>query len=257
MGQRLGQHFLKNELRLKKVEKSLNLKKGDVVVEIGPGHGELTKYLIESDIKLFALERDSEFINPLEEKFKNKIKVIEGSALEILPELVKKEKFKNKQYKIAGNIPYYITGFLFRIIGELKNKPSVCVFTIQKEVAQRACAKKGQMNLLAATIGIWADAKIVDIVPKGDFNPPPKVDSAIISLAIKDENIDLNKYFNMAKILFKQPKKTIVNNIFEAFEKNISKDEIAKKLLLINILENERAHNLDIEQIKQIALLFF
>ena len=201
MGNYLGQHFLINKKKIEKIIEALDLKSGDVVVEIGPGKGALTIPLCENcqklGCKIIAVEKDKDLADDLKNKIydlgldKN-IEIIEGDALKTLPRLIHNSELRIKNYKIVGNIPYYITGYLLRILGELENKPSLIVLTIQKEVAQRVCAKPrtrrrqgygGQgMNLLAASVQFWAEPKIIGSVSKKDFWPIPKVDSAIIKL---------------------------------------------------------------------------
>ena len=87
--------------------------------------------------------------------------------------------------KIVGNIPYYITGKLLRIISELEHKPERTVLLIQKEVALRICATPPDMNRLAASVQFWADAEIIAHVPRNDFSPAPEVDSAVVVLNAK------------------------------------------------------------------------
>lgn len=224
MSRYLGQHFLINKNKLKKIVEALELKKSETVIEIGPGHGELTtgiKHQV-SGVKIIAVEKDKKFVQLLQEKFaldKN-IKIVDGDALKILPELTK--KLKNRNYKIAGNIPYYITGRLLRILSELKNKPSLIILTVQKEVAQRICSQPPRMNLLAASVQFWAKPKIIGYIPKRDFRPMPEVDSAIIRLKAEDKRQkakNAEKYYKITKIIFKQPRKTIKNNLAVALGK--------------------------------------
>src|SRR3989339_713787 len=177
MGQRLGQHFLINEEKLKKVADALEINEGDVVLEVGPGHGELTQYLLEAGARVTALERDKALIDPLNKKFASQVipptplvipakagiqsvpafEVIEGNALELLPMVVEELKQAGRSYMIAGNIPYYITGYLLRVIEGLDHKPTRVVMTIQKEVAERICATVPHMNLLAASVRSWSE----------------------------------------------------------------------------------------------------
>src|SRR3990167_9050292 len=222
MGNYLGQHFLINKKKIEKIIEALDLKSGDVVVEIGPGKGALTIPLCENcqklGCKIIAVEKDKDLADDLKNKIydlgldKN-IEIIEGDALKTLPRLIHNSELRIKNYKIVGNIPYYITGYLLRILGELENKPSLIVLTIQKEVAQRVCAKPPKMNLLAASIQFWAEPKIIGSVSKKDFWPIPKVDSAIIKLTpltlLVRSSIQCNKekYYEFIKILFKQPRK--------------------------------------------------
>jgi len=296
----LGQHFLKNKAKLRKIIDALELKDGDIVVEVGPGHGELTQEIQKSKIpeteprrrtsslrgrqarygagknqsanwrtkiKIIAIEKDINLVKFLKEKFsKDKnIEIIEGDALKEIKNQISKIKITNqnskiiKNLKIVGNIPYYITGYLLRILGELENKPSLIVLTIQKEVAQRVCAKPPKMNLLAASIQFWAEPKIIGSVSKKDFWPIPKVDSAIIKLTpltlLVRSSIQCNKgdYYKFIKILFKQPRKTILNNL-EFRIKNLefraeNRQKLKEKLLKIGVDPQARPQNLSVEQI--------
>ncbi|MEK7542890.1 MAG: rRNA adenine dimethyltransferase family protein, partial [Patescibacteria group bacterium] len=198
----LGQYFLKNPEILRILADSLNLKSGDLVIEIGPGHGELTEvlrmmnYLPTGDVpkghelRIMGIEKDTELAMELKKKFqKNKnIEIICGDILKILPTIP-------HPYKLAGNIPYYITGHLLRIISELKEKPDIAVLTIQKEVAERICAVPPSMNLLAASVQVWARSKIIRTVSKNEFSPRPKVDSAVIKLITLPKNKSLTTEF--------------------------------------------------------------
>jgi len=259
MPQKLGQHFLKNKIKLKKIVDALELESGDVVIEIGPGHGELTKEIKnqKSKIKIIAIEKDSSLVELLEKKFSEdkNIKVVEGDALKILPSLIENSKLKIENYKVVGNIPYYITGFLFRLIGELENKPNIIVFTIQKEVAERITAEPPRMNLLAASVQFWAEPKIIGYISKKDFRPVPKVDSAIIRLMPTrihaDQNADQRgNYYKFIRTLFKQPRKTIVNNL-QPITNN--KQLILEKLKKLKIDPQSRPQNLTVEQIMQLS----
>ena len=274
MGNYLGQHFLINKKKIEKIIEALDLKSGDVVVEIGPGKGALTIPLCENcqklGCKIIAVEKDKDLADDLKNKIydlgldKN-IEIIEGDALKTLPRLIHNSELRIKNYKIVGNIPYYITGYLLRILGELENKPSLIVLTIQKEVAQRVCAKPrtrrrqgygGQgMNLLAASVQFWAEPKIIGSVSKKDFWPIPKVDSAIIKLTpltlLVRSSIQCNKgdYYKFIKILFKQPRKTILNNLKSQISNLKNKEKIIEKLKKVGVDPQARPQNLSVEQI--------
>lgn len=252
MGQRLGQHFLINTEKLKNVADALAIRKGDVVIEIGPGHGELTEYLLKAGARVIALERDTEFVAPLQKKFAGKnFEIVVGNALETIGDVVR--GFEGKPFMVGGNIPYYITGYLLRVIEELENKPTRVVLTIQKEVAERICAAAPKMNLLAASVQYWAAPSIVDIVPKKDFNPPPKVDSATIKLEVQPTIGDSTRYYSFIRKLFTQPRKTIANNLAG---KDGSKDEVAKKLETIGIDIQKRPHDLTVDEIQAMEKIY-
>ena len=249
---RLGQHFLINKTKLQKIVEALDLKPGDAVIEIGPGHGELTDELRNknNELKLMTIERDNDLVELLKNKFardKN-LEVVHDDVLKILPDLCL--KLHNSNFKIVGNIPFYITGYLLRILGELKNKPSLIVLTVQKEVAERICAEPPKMNLLAASVQFWAEPKIVDYIPKTDFQPQPKVDSAIIKLVVSNQPLATSEnYYKLIKILFKQPRKTILNNLASSGK---NKEEIIKILEELKINPADRPQNLSVEQIKKL-----
>jgi 16S rRNA (adenine1518-N6/adenine1519-N6)-dimethyltransferase len=265
----LGQHFLINKKKLRRIVDSLELKPGETIVEIGPGHGEITKELVNwliaelGDWRLILIEKDSLLVDGLTKKFgKNKnIEIIKGDALKILSKLI--PKLSNSPIiKLVGNIPYYITGRLLRVIGELKIKPSLAILTVQKEVAERICNKQG-MNLLAASVQFWAKPEIIGYVSKKYFRPIPKVDSAIIKLATKNKKQEVSnaeKYYKLIKLLFKQPRKTILNNLASGIKHQVSgtdhRKEIAKKLQKIGIDPAGRPQDLSIKQIIKLSTLF-
>jgi len=257
---KLGQHFLINEKVLQKIAESLELKKNDVVIEIGPGHGELTDILLaaQEEIRLIIIEKDEQFVEELKKKYASldNVSVMEGDARDVLPSLIADKENNIQKYKLAGNIPYYLTGFLFRIVSELRNKPENIVFTIQKEVAERIAATPPEMNLLAASIQVWADPKIVSIIPKKDFLPPPNVDSAILQLIPHENGLsaqEMEKYYRLIKIVFKQPRKTILNNL--SFGLSQPKSELAEKLAKIGIPPEERPAFLSANQLLELASL--
>ena len=272
MGKYLGQHFLINKDKLREIVETLELKSGDAVIEIGPGHGELTDELRikNNELRIIAIEKDKKLADSLKEKFSgNKnIKIIHADVLKILPSIIHNSSFIIRGYKIVGNIPYYITGYLLRILGELENKPLLIVLTVQKEVAERICGAPPKMNLLAASVQFWAEPKIVDYISKRDFQPRPKVDSAIIKLTPKPSTLNVKPYYRLIKILFKQPRKTILNNLLNAdlrgFERRLTqidrkvdrKEKIKEKLDKLGINPNARPQDLSIQQIKKLVLIY-
>ncbi|KKU94485.1 MAG: Ribosomal RNA small subunit methyltransferase A [Candidatus Jorgensenbacteria bacterium GW2011_GWA1_48_13] len=255
----LGQHFLKNKEKLRKIAASLEVKKNDTIVEIGPGHGELTKKLVTRqqtlNTRIIAIEKDSGLAETLRnsmEIYGDSIEIIHGDALKILPEITNKlTKLKAESYKLVGNIPYYITGKLLRTLSELETKPKIAVLTVQKEVAERVAAKPPKMNLLAASVQIWAEPEIIDYILKKDFQPPPKVNSAIIKLETRQQTLVTRSddYYRLIKILFKQPRKTILNNL-GALK---SKKEILPILGKLGINPSNRPQDLSLKKIEELS----
>ncbi len=255
MGQPLGQHFLKNLKAVEAALAALNLQKGDFVVEIGPGKGVLTQPLADKikDLsgKLIAIEKDLALVDNLL-KSRSGAEIIEGDALKILenPKFLAKLP---KNWKIIGNIPYYITGHLLRILGEIDNPPQMAVLMVQKEVAERVTARPPKMNLLAAATQIWADISIIFRLKPGDFDPPPEVESAIIELATKYEYAkeELNNYYKLIHAAFKQPRKTLLNNLAERY--GLEKAAILPILEKVGFGEKTRAQELSVEQLLQLS----
>jgi 16S rRNA (adenine1518-N6/adenine1519-N6)-dimethyltransferase len=273
--QKLGQHFLKNDSVVKKIVTALELGAGDAVIEIGPGHGELTEPLLNAcaaaGISLTAIEKDARLADALREKFSNKelytkIEILQGDALAILTQTIIKIKSDPavKKIKLVGNLPYYITGKLLRIISELESDqiPERCVFMIQREVAERIIAAPPAMNRLAASVQFWANAKIVVQVSRTDFSPPPKIDSAVIALTTKiidpnTQEVTPALYYKAVRAIFAQPRKTLLNNIAATSESKTQtgavKEEIIARLKKIGVNPEARPQNLDIQNIVSLA----
>ncbi len=255
----LGQHFLKNKSAIKKIIAALDLRAGETVIEIGPGKGALTFPLLDEcdriGAKLIAVEKDRELALEFYKKYsENKnIEIINDDALKIIPELTKSSKLTAKSCKFVGNIPFYITGKLLRTISELENKPRLTVLMIQKEVAERACAKQGELNLLAAATQIWAEPKILFTLPPEDFDPPPKVHSAVIRLTTKSKNSKLTakSYYDLIHLIFKQPRKTLYNNLRDNL--GLPAENIKKVLDDMKIDLKSRPQDLSIEQILDLS----
>ncbi|MEK7479372.1 MAG: 16S rRNA (adenine(1518)-N(6)/adenine(1519)-N(6))-dimethyltransferase RsmA [Patescibacteria group bacterium] len=285
---KLGQHFLHNTDILRRVADALLLQAGDNVIEIGPGRGALTRALVYKfaslqvdTFRIIAIEKDEKLSKELGLRIKDPadasslslraladrqgFEIIEGDALRVLPEITSKLQ-SLQTYKLVGNIPFYITGKLFRIIGELEHKPETTVLMIQKEVAERVSAKPPHFNLLAASVQIWADVECLFLVSRKEFRPMPKVDSAVVRLRIKalgsesprarrDEGLRINdEYYKLIKILFKQPRKTALNNLSEGLRR--PKQEIVPLLRELGIDERARPQIFGVELITKLLQIW-
>lgn len=249
----LGQNFLSSEAALKKIAEALDLKAGEAVVEVGPGGGQLTDQLLKFGVKLTVIEKDARLIPELAKKYGNSIRIIEGDVLEELPKISENHKTQNTAYKLIGNIPYYLTGKLLRLVPDLPKMPSISVFTIQKEVAERICAAAGEMNLLAAAVRGWGKAEKLFILKRELFKPRPKVDSATIRITTQKQTANRH-YYQALHHLFRQPRKTLGNNLKSLWkEVGLEKAAGLKLLASLNIPENSRPQNLTPENIKKLA----
>ncbi|KKR02610.1 MAG: Ribosomal RNA small subunit methyltransferase A [Candidatus Yanofskybacteria bacterium GW2011_GWA1_39_13] len=209
----LGQNFLINAGVLEKIVDAAEITKEDTVLEVGPGTGNLTKLISERAGSVVAIEKDYRLIEDLKLKFPA-IKLIEDDILKFKPE---EHGLKDNAYKIVANIPYYLTSNLLRIIFEKWPRPKLIVLTIQKEVAQRIIAKSPDMNLLALSIQLYSEPKIIGYISKGSFRPIPKVDSAIIKLTPKEgtNTEDNEKVIEVAKKAFAGKRKQLQNTLSE------------------------------------------
>lgn len=260
MSKYLDQHFLINKTAIQKIIAALDLQKEDTITEIGPGKGALTIPLAENcdkiRCKVIGIEKDAKLASSIKRLgySENLLEIVNADALKSLPEIAKRHALIAKPHKIVGNIPYYITGKLLRILSELEIKPRLIVFTIQKEVAERIAANPPKMNLLAAATQIWAQPKIIDYLKPRDFEPAPKVESAIIKLSPKPITSNSKLYYAIIKIIFKQPRKNLLNNLQTGLK--MPKTEIEQKLKDFNLTGQERPQNLSIEQLQQLTTAF-
>jgi len=256
---KLGQVFLKNHKIIEKIAQSIEPKKDEVIIEIGPGKGELTEPLLQSGAKIIAIEKDPFLFNILKKEFSvySNLTLINQDIRKFLKSKKFQEIIKNKDYKIVGNIPYYLTSYLLRLLMELKKKPVLVVLMVQKEVAQRIIAQKPKTNLLAVLVQFYFEPKLVQIVKKGNFSPVPKVDSAILKLIPYKNQYNSNfifekKFLKIVKAAFSHPRKTLVNNL----KKIVKKEKILLFLKKNNFPFNIRAENLSLnEWLKLINIL--
>ncbi len=268
----MGQHFLKNVRAQDRIVNSLSIGSDDIIIEIGSGHGELTRRILEKQPKkLLAIEKDSKLITynlePIARGVDN-LEIIKGDALKLIPIIPKIHNLMPGTYKIIGNIPYYITGRLLRELGELEIKPQLIILTTQKEVADRIVAGPPKMNLLAASVQFWSKPEIIRYISKKHFKPAPKVDSAVLKIKpyppVKSKMDKENKaqpntkeskrYYRFVRVLFSQPRKTITNNISAGF--GIPKNEVEKTLELLDFKPTLRPQNLNISAIQTLSHYF-
>ncbi len=184
----LGQNFLKNDSVISDIVNSSDITNEDIILEIGPGQGILTRALSKKAGKVIAIELDDRLIPVLESEFESvdNIKIIHDDILKLnIEEFSKTQELKHKTYKVIANIPYYITAPIIRLFLESKNQPSEIILMVQKEVAERLSANPGGMSLLAVSAQYYANVEYLFTVSREDFDPVPKVDSAIIKLTIK------------------------------------------------------------------------
>lgn len=252
---KLGQNFLINESIIYDIVKKANVTKEDVVIEIGPGLGSLTKELINNAKKVIAIELDPNMIDILKSRFGifDNFEVIYGDVLKIdLEELIK----GYDSVKVVANLPYYITTPIIMKLLEDKLKIKSITVMVQKEVGERICAthKDKEYGAITVSVQYYSEPQIIIDVPKENFLPAPEVDSCVIRLDmrekppvfIKDEKL----FFRLVKGAFTQRRKTINNSLTCSGK---SKEEIMATLNKLGIDSKLRAENLSIQQYADIA----
>ena len=272
-----GQNFLINCDVLDDMVAAADLKKDDIILEVGPGFGTLTLELAKRVKKVIAVEQDKILIKALQENLKkeniNNVEIIEGSVLK-LP--TTRYQLLTANYRIVANLPYQITSrFLRQFLAE-ENKPQDMMLMVQKEVAERICAKPGQMSLLAVSVQFYAKPEIVRVVSKDCFWPEPKVDSAILKIVLKTKEeitriLSANviasgakqspeiaaprkaglamtevDFFKIVRNGFLHRRQKLVNNLSNAFR--LDKNILQLQLKEMEIFENARAQELSMNQ---------
>ncbi|MBI2063824.1 MAG: ribosomal RNA small subunit methyltransferase A [Candidatus Yanofskybacteria bacterium] len=255
----LGQNFLINEGIYKKIVAAAEVQRGDMVIEVGPGLGTLTQFLLDADAEILAIEKDNQLAEYLKTKFADSknVTIVEEDVLRFNPRDTK-YNIQNTRYKIVGNIPYYLTSHLLKIIFENWLQPEVIVLMLQKEVAQRITAKPPEMNMLAVLVQYHARPKIISYVSHGSFYPPPEVDSAIIKLEFKNRDIesgaDSKNFFKIVKIGFSEKRKQLGNNLSGGLK--LEKKIVEEKLKSAGINPTRRAETLTLDEWQRVTNIF-
>ncbi|MDT0557838.1 16S rRNA (adenine(1518)-N(6)/adenine(1519)-N(6))-dimethyltransferase RsmA [Ichthyenterobacterium sp. W332] len=211
----LGQHFLRDENIAKKIADSLSLNNYSKVLEIGPGMGVLTKYLLEKDVETYVIEIDTESVDYLKSHYLNLApRIIEKDFLKYNLNDV----FNNESFAIIGNFPYNISSqILFKTL-EIRDQIPEFSGMFQKEVAKRICEKEGSKTygILSVLTQAFYEAEYLFTVPPSVFNPPPKVDSGVLKLTRKENYTlpcDEALFFKVVKTSFQQRRKTLRNSL--------------------------------------------
>lgn len=250
----LGQNFLKSKMALLAMIKAGEITNIDTVLEIGPGKGVLTEKILETGAKVIAVEKDDRLIPVLNEKFaletqKGQFSLIHGDILDLDLE---KLGFKTVDYKLIANIPYYITGLIFRKFLEGDIQPSKLVIMVQKEIADRIIARDNKESLLSLSVKAYGKAVKVMKVDKENFSPSPKVDSAILLVdnisKVYFKEISEEHFFEVIKIGFAHKRKMLIANLKEKFGKN----DLHKIFQDLNISEKARSEDLRLEDWKKL-----
>lgn len=243
---RLGQNFLVDPGALQRIVEVAKVGEQDVVLEIGPGLGSLTRYLANAARKVVAVEIDAALIAPLEDILApySNVTIIQGDILELDPA----QLMDQPNYLVVANIPYYITSAVIRHLLEAQVKPQRMVLTVQREVAHRICAQPGDMSLLSLSVQVYGKPQVVTRIPAGSFYPAPNVDSAVVEVDLYSEPripVDrLGTFFQLARAGFSQRRKTLRNSLSAGL--HLSPKEAEELLRQADIEPRRRAQALSI-----------
>ena len=244
----LGQNFLTDPNILEKITSIAGVTEKDTVLEIGAGLGHLTVHLARSAKQVAAVEIDEQFIPVLEEnlaEYKN-IRIIQGDILNLNPQ----DLVQQNNYLVVANIPYYITSRIIRNLLESELKPNRIILTIQHEVAQRVCAKTGNMSLLSLSVLMYGEPSLEMRIPAGAFFPQPKVDSAVVLVNLHPEPLLMGemreKFFEIIKAGFLHKRKTMRNSLSKGLA--WSPDETENLLVEAGIDPQRRAQTLVMDE---------
>ena len=259
----LGQNFLIDDTVIEDIVNGADIKKDDLVIEIGPGLGSMTALLVEKAKKVICVELDKKIIKILNDRFiaYNNIELINEDVLKLdLNKLIKQEKEQNeiKEVKIVANLPYYITTpIIMKLLEEKLDIKSITVM-IQKEVADRLIETPGGKNTgaITHTVYYYCESEKIMEVPNSSFIPEPEVTSEVIKLNLRDKpavDIENTKVmFMIIKSAFMQRRKTLLNALTNT-KVFINKEEGIRILKKLNLDENVRAEKLSIQDFANIA----
>lgn len=243
---RWGQHFLISKRETKAILKEANLKKRDIVLEVGAGMGNLTYFLAKKCKKVIAVERDERLVEILKKILKDQknVKIIKADILKFNPKKYNLQKFK---YKVVANLPYYLSSRFLRTFLE-KFPPKEMILLLQKELAEKILAKDKKESILSLSVKFFAKPKILGIIKKELFWPKPKVDSAILKLEIKRKKSKIKKelFFKFLKTGFSHPKKKLISNL--VMKLNFEKEELEKLFEEIKLEKNIRPTHLSLKE---------
>lgn len=256
---KFGQNFLIDDNILDKISTSACINDDELIIEIGPGLGNLTSYLLKKSRYVLLVEIDNNMIEILNDRFKENTNyslinedILKVDLDEKISKIEEELNFSFKKVKVVANLPYYITTpILFKLLKDSKRVDEIVVM-VQKEVADRMVAspKSKDYGILSVMIKYLADAKIIIKVPKEAFIPSPNVTSSVIKLVKnkKYECDDEEKLFELIHHAFAQRRKKMINSLESSKFLNLDKKRIKDAFNKVNLNENVRAEELSIEE---------
>ena len=250
----LGQHFLKDRSVPPRIAEAARLQPGDYVLEVGPGLGVLTEELAArldpQHGRLVAIELDDNLLPLLQDRFADRphVSFTHADVLDVPPGDI----FGDRAYKHVANLPYYITSAVLRHFLEAEHKPVSLTVMVQREVAERMSAQPPNMSLLAVSVHFYGRPRLVFRVPPGAFNPPPKVDSAVVHIEVYLPGerpvtpASEQSFFRVVHAGFGQKRKQLANTL--AFGLGLDKERVTARLRAAGIDPSRRAETLTLPE---------
>lgn len=250
----LGQNFLVDDAVSRRIVDAARIQPGDLVVEIGPGLGALTRLLAAHAEQVIAIELDQSIIPALNQELAHcdNVRIVHGDALEVDYQ----ELTAGRPVRIVANLPYYITSHAIRVLLESGIDWRSIVLTVQLEVAQRIVARPPEMSLLAVSVQYYGIPELLFRVPPGAFYPPPSVDSATLRILRRTAESaptpqQIAHFFRVAKAGFSQPRKQIRNNLVSGL--GITRSKMEEILQQAGVAPDRRAETLTLDEWRTLA----
>ena len=246
----LGQNWLHDRDMLEAIADEAELTPDDTVLEIGPGLGTLTSVLLRHAGRVVAVEFDPDLARKLPGQFPGKsLDVIHQDILQFDPSSLP------VGYKVVANVPYYITSKILQKFVTAHNRPSCIVMLVQREVAERIAARPGDMSLLGLSAQVYADTSLGTVIPARFFTPPPKVDSQVVVLRMRDMPLvapeDERSFWRAARAGFAAKRKKLRSSLAAGFA--IEKSDAEQLLRYSDISPDARAEDLSIDDWLRLA----
>jgi 16S rRNA (adenine1518-N6/adenine1519-N6)-dimethyltransferase len=254
----LGQNFITDTHTLERIVAIGDVRADDVVLEVGPGVGLLTGLLADRAAQVVAVELDRRMVAVLQDTLagRDNVHIIEADILEtdpvdaLLAATGRGSDEMPPPYKVVANLPYYITSAVLRHMLEARARPTRMVLMVQREVARRIVEQPGQMSLLAVSVQVYGRPRIALRVPAGAFYPRPKVDSAVLDIAVYPQAMvpedERGRFFRVVNAGFAQKRKQLHNSLTHGL--HLSREEVLAGLSAAEIAPDRRPQTLSIEE---------
>lgn len=256
---KFGQHFLNDRNIIKKIVDAAGIKEGELVLEIGPGTGMLTRELLDAGGRVIALEVDDDLIGPLEKRFHGReLTIVKADALKVSYEALASEH--GGRFKLVANLPYYISGPLLSKLLTERAAFSIMVLMFQKEVALRIASGPGSRDYgnLSVLSQAFTEVKKEFDVPAHLFSPKPKVDSSVVSFRVlPSPKIDIDDELFLRSVVraaFGTRRKTLLNSLSSL---GLAKADIAAALHEAGIDPVRRGETLDLEEFGRLSRVLY